>query len=75
MKSKFILLSLLSSLLLPISASATVDYNIAKGLAPTSKDQSISVLKSFKGDFRILGHVSLASIFLIWEFPSSYIGI
>ena len=55
MKSKFILLSLLSSLLLPISASATVDYNIAKGLAPTSKDQSISVLKPFKGDFRILG--------------------
>ena len=55
MKSKFILLSLLSSLLLPISASATVDYNIAKGLVPTSKDQSISVLKSFKGDFRILG--------------------
>ncbi len=40
---------------LPISASATVDYNIAKGLAPTSKDQSISVLKPFKGDFRILG--------------------
>ena len=55
MKSKFILLGLLSSLLLPISASATVDYNIAKGLAPTSKDQSISVLKPFKGDFRILG--------------------
>ena len=55
MKSKFILLSLLSSLLLPISASATVDYNIAKGLAPASKDQSISVLKPFKGDFRILG--------------------
>jgi len=55
MKSKFILLCLLSSLLLPISASATVDYNIAKGLAPTSKDQSISVLKPFKGDFRILG--------------------
>ncbi len=55
MKSKFILLGLLSSLLLPISTSATVDYNIAKGLAPTSKDQSISVLKPFKGDFRILG--------------------
>ena len=43
MKSKFILLGLLSSLLLPISASATVDYNIAKGLAPTSKEMGLSV--------------------------------
>lgn len=33
----------------------TAEYNIAKGLAPVSKDQSISVLRPFQGDFRILG--------------------
>ncbi|WP_130803461.1 hypothetical protein [Acinetobacter ihumii] len=37
------------------SASASSDYNIAKGLAPKAQGQSISVLKPFKGDFRILG--------------------
>ncbi|MBJ9986515.1 hypothetical protein IAE19_13855 [Acinetobacter sp. S40] len=38
-----------------VSASTSSDYNIARGLAPEVKGQSISVLKPFKGDFRILG--------------------
>lgn len=37
------------------SASTSAEYNIAKGLAPAVKDQSIAVLKPFAGDFRILG--------------------
>lgn len=36
-------------------ASQSVEYNIANGLAPTAKEQSISVLAPFYGDFRILG--------------------
>ena len=36
-------------------ASASTDYNIAKGLQPVAKEQSIAVLQPFKGDFRILG--------------------
>ena len=47
--------ALLASSMLQESASASVDYNIAKGLAPLSKDQSIKKLQTFKGDFRILG--------------------
>ena len=47
--------ALLASSMLQVSASASVDYNIAKGLAPLSKDQSIKKLQTFKGDFRILG--------------------
>ena len=43
------------ALLLNSGVHASADYNIAKGLAPTAKDQSISVLQPFKGDFRILG--------------------
>src|SRR5690606_17097094 len=43
------------ALLLNSGVHASADYNIAKGLAPASKDQSISVLQPFKGDFRILG--------------------
>lgn len=31
------------------------EYNIAYGLAPTDKDQKISVLEAFHGEFRILG--------------------
>ena len=31
------------------------DFNIANGLAPVSKDQTISVLEPFAGEFRILG--------------------
>ena len=38
-----------------ISAHASSEYNIAKGLAPVDSTQSISHLKDFKGDFRILG--------------------
>ncbi len=47
--------ALLATSMLQVSASASVDYNIAKGLAPLSKDQSIKKLQTFKGDFRILG--------------------
>lgn len=55
MKLRFGLISLMTAGLLQTSAMASVDYNIAKGLAPASADQSISVLQSFRGDFRILG--------------------
>ncbi len=37
------------------SASSSAEYNIAKGLAPIVKNQSIEVLQPFHGDFRILG--------------------
>lgn len=47
--------ALLVGLLLPISSYSSVDHNIAKGLPPVVKGQSISVLQPFKGDFRILG--------------------
>ena len=47
--------ALLATSMLQVSASASVDYNIAKGLATISKDQSIKKLQTFKGDFRILG--------------------
>lgn len=42
-------------MLLNAGVHASADYNIAKGLAPASKEQSISVLQPFNGDFRILG--------------------
>lgn len=38
-----------------LHAQTSTDYNIAKGLDPVSKDQSISVLQPFSGEFRILG--------------------
>ncbi|MEC8056168.1 MAG: hypothetical protein VX136_03395, partial [Pseudomonadota bacterium] len=38
-----------------VTASTSSDYNIARGLAPAVKGQSVSVLKPFNGDFRILG--------------------
>ena len=47
--------TLFAASMLQVSASASVDHNISKGLAPVSKDQSIKKLQSFKGDFRILG--------------------
>lgn len=47
--------ALLFSLMFQVSASASVDHNISKGLAPLAKDQSIKMLQPFKGDFRILG--------------------
>lgn len=36
-------------------ASTSSEYNIANGLLPVEKDQSISVLQPFQGNFRILG--------------------
>jgi len=36
-------------------ASTSGEYNIANGLSPIEKDQSISVLQPFQGNFRILG--------------------
>ena len=38
-----------------VQARQSTDYNIAKGLAPVSQDQKISVLEPFAGEFRILG--------------------
>lgn len=55
MRRPLILSTLLATIMLQVSASASVDYNIAKGLAPLAKDQSIKKLQPFKGDFRILG--------------------
>ena len=37
------------------ASTAGAEYNIAKGLAPSVKDQSIAVLQPFYGNFRILG--------------------
>ncbi len=36
-------------------AATSAEYNIAKGLAPVTKTQSVEVLQPFYGDFRILG--------------------
>ena len=49
------LTALLLTLALPFSVYASVERNIAKGLPPVLKSQSIEVLQPFKGDFRILG--------------------
>ena len=49
------LMALLMTLALPCSVYASVERNIAKGLPPVLKGQSIEVLQPFKGDFRILG--------------------
>ena len=49
------LTALLLTLALPCSVYAAVERNIAKGLPPVVKGQSIEVLQPFKGDFRILG--------------------
>lgn len=35
-------------------SNSGAEYNIANGLVPTAQGQSISTLKSFQGDFRIL---------------------
>lgn len=51
----FIFSILLATLMVQVSANASVDHNISKGLAPLAKDQSIKMLQPFKGDFRILG--------------------
>lgn len=56
MNIRLIALSLLGlSMLSTGSMAFSIEYNIAKGLAPIAKDQSISVLQPFRGDFRILG--------------------
>ena len=49
------LMALLMTMALPCSVYASVERNIAKGLPPVLKGQSIEVLQPFKGDFRILG--------------------
>ena len=55
MIKRILLSAVAAAALLNAGAHASAEYNIAKGLAPTAKDQSISVLQPFKGDFRILG--------------------
>lgn len=52
---KRILFSAAAAMLLNAGVYASADYNIAKGLAPAAKGQSVSVLQPFNGDFRILG--------------------
>lgn len=37
------------------AANLSAEYNIAKGLAPIAKNQQMSVLEPFQGEFRILG--------------------
>lgn len=38
-----------------VGSDFSSEFNIANGLAPVSKDQKISVLEPFAGEFRILG--------------------
>lgn len=49
------LFSTILGVIISTTLHASTDYNIAKGLKPIAKDQSIRVLQPFKGDFRILG--------------------
>jgi hypothetical protein len=37
------------------ASTSGIEYNIASGVSPIAKDQSISVLQPFYGNFRILG--------------------
>lgn len=54
--SKQLLCSLLLACVgLTAQAKQISDFNIANGLPPVSKDQKISVLEPFSGEFRILG--------------------
>lgn len=54
--SKKLLCSLLLACVgLTAQAKQISDFNIANGLPPVSKDQKISVLEPFSGEFRILG--------------------
>lgn len=55
MMKKLLCSSLLAMLTVQANASNASDYNIARGLAPVNKTQSIAVLQAFQGDFRILG--------------------
>lgn len=52
---KLIFVAFLATVGLSAQAAKPTDYNIAKGLAPVSAEQTISVLEPFKGEFRILG--------------------
>lgn len=54
-KSLFLVALMLSSAFMTACSHASVEYNIAKGLAPVIEQQSIQVLQPFYGDFRILG--------------------
>ena len=55
MGRRFLIGTLIAIATLQITAQASTEYNIAKGLLPIESDQSITPLKDFKGDFRILG--------------------
>lgn len=55
MTRKLVCAALLAFSAFQVSANQSTDYNIAKGLAPVAKDQTISVLEPFHGEFRILG--------------------
>ncbi|MCU4708859.1 hypothetical protein [Acinetobacter pittii] len=56
MKKKRLMMSLLAVIGMSSTfASTSSEYNIANGLSPIEKDQSISVLQPFQGNFRILG--------------------
>lgn len=55
MIKRILLSTVMAGVLLNVGVQASTEYNIAKGLAPVAKGQSISTLKDFQGDFRILG--------------------
>lgn len=55
MKKQCLMMGLLAALGMSTFASTSSEYNIANGLSPIEKDQSISVLQPFQGNFRILG--------------------
>ncbi|OTG80661.1 hypothetical protein [Acinetobacter sp. ANC 4648] len=55
MTKRLIFAALCAFTALHASANPSAEYNIAKGLAPSVKDQKISVLEPFQGEFRILG--------------------
>ncbi|ENX47609.1 hypothetical protein VXQ35_12495 [Acinetobacter oleivorans] len=56
MKKQCLMMALLTAIGMSAAfASTSSEYNIANGLNPIEKDQSISVLQPFQGNFRILG--------------------
>lgn len=56
MKKQCLMMSFLAAIGMSSAfASTSSEYNIANGLSPIEKDQSISVLQPFQGNFRILG--------------------
>ena len=46
------------------ASTSGIEYNIANGLSPIVKDQSISVLQPFYGNFRILGSKMYSQIII-----------